>query len=172
MIVWETDTNNLAICAIVTAGMQFTFFLVAATLKFDKVSLRSLEIDWTSRTTSEVVKGEGRNKKAGNNKELLWSILVPSHSDVWRHLSVAGDGLCRRHQLCSVGRAEPLSGRDLPVEADRRHGLRRPVGPEAVRLPPLQDHQDRRGRSLRRQEIKSSQIRDILDLSSNLGVHG
>jgi len=38
MIVWETDTNNLAICAIVTAGMQFTFFLVAATLKFDKVT--------------------------------------------------------------------------------------------------------------------------------------
>ena len=45
MIVWETDTNNLAICAIVTAGMQFTFFLVAATLKFDKVSPRNLEID-------------------------------------------------------------------------------------------------------------------------------
>jgi len=38
MIVFESDTNNLAICAIVTIGMQFTFFLVACTCKFDKVT--------------------------------------------------------------------------------------------------------------------------------------
>lgn len=38
MIIWESDTNNLALCALVTVGMQFSFFLVAATLKFDKVT--------------------------------------------------------------------------------------------------------------------------------------
>ena len=39
MIIWESDTNNLALCAIITVAMQFTFFLVACTFKFDKVSL-------------------------------------------------------------------------------------------------------------------------------------
>jgi len=32
------DDNNLAICALVTIGMQFAFFIVAATCKFDKVT--------------------------------------------------------------------------------------------------------------------------------------
>lgn len=38
MQVFEADTNNLAICAIVTVAMQFSFFLVACTCKFDKVT--------------------------------------------------------------------------------------------------------------------------------------
>jgi len=38
MIVWESDTNNLALCALVTVAMQFTFFLVACSCKFDKVT--------------------------------------------------------------------------------------------------------------------------------------
>ena len=38
MLVFESDTNNLAICAIVTIVMQFSFFLVACTCKFDKVT--------------------------------------------------------------------------------------------------------------------------------------
>jgi len=38
MLVFDSDTNNLAICAIVTVGMQFSFFLVACTCKFDKVT--------------------------------------------------------------------------------------------------------------------------------------
>ena len=37
MLLFETDTNNLAIAAIVTVAMQFSFFLVACTCKFDKV---------------------------------------------------------------------------------------------------------------------------------------
>ena len=39
MIIFDSDPDNLAICAIVTVGMQFTFFLVACTFKFDKVLL-------------------------------------------------------------------------------------------------------------------------------------
>jgi len=38
MLIFEADTNNLAICAIVTVAMQFSFFLVACTCKFDKVT--------------------------------------------------------------------------------------------------------------------------------------
>lgn len=38
MLVFEVDTNNLSICAIVTVFMQFTFFLVACSCKFDKVT--------------------------------------------------------------------------------------------------------------------------------------
>jgi len=38
MIIFDSDPDNLAICAIVTVGMQFTFFLVACTFKFDKVT--------------------------------------------------------------------------------------------------------------------------------------
>ena len=38
MIVFETDINNLAISAIVTVIMQFCFFLVACSCKFDKVT--------------------------------------------------------------------------------------------------------------------------------------
>jgi len=38
MLLFEADTNNLSICAIVTVGMQFSFFLVACTCKFDKVT--------------------------------------------------------------------------------------------------------------------------------------
>jgi len=38
MLLFDTDTNNLAIAAIVTVAMQFTFFLVACTCKFDKVT--------------------------------------------------------------------------------------------------------------------------------------
>jgi len=38
MLVFEVDTNNLSICAIVTVAMQFSFFLVACTCKFDKVT--------------------------------------------------------------------------------------------------------------------------------------
>ena len=38
MLVFDVDTNNLAICAIVTVGMQFSFFLVACTCKFDTVT--------------------------------------------------------------------------------------------------------------------------------------
>ena len=37
MLLFDSDPNNLAICAIVTVAMQFTFFLVACTFKFDKV---------------------------------------------------------------------------------------------------------------------------------------
>lgn len=32
------DSNNLAICAVVTVGMQLTFFLIAFAFKFDKVT--------------------------------------------------------------------------------------------------------------------------------------
>ncbi|KAK7462535.1 hypothetical protein BaRGS_00038420 [Batillaria attramentaria] len=35
---WILDENNLAICAIVTVVMQFSFFLVACSCKFDKVT--------------------------------------------------------------------------------------------------------------------------------------
>ena len=35
---WILDVNNLAICAIVTVAMQFMFFLIACTCKFDKVT--------------------------------------------------------------------------------------------------------------------------------------
>ena len=35
---WILDPNNLAICAIVTVAMQFTFFLIACSCKFDKVT--------------------------------------------------------------------------------------------------------------------------------------
>lgn len=38
MLLFEADTNNLSICAIVTIGMQLAFFLVACTCKFDKVT--------------------------------------------------------------------------------------------------------------------------------------
>jgi len=38
MLVFDVDTNNLAVCAIVTVAMQFSFFLVACTCKFDKVT--------------------------------------------------------------------------------------------------------------------------------------
>ncbi|XP_020623579.1 uncharacterized protein LOC110061093 isoform X1 [Orbicella faveolata] len=38
MLVFSEDTNNLAICAIVTVAMQFSFFLVACSCKFDKVT--------------------------------------------------------------------------------------------------------------------------------------
>jgi steroid 5-alpha reductase family enzyme len=38
MRVFDVDTNNLAVCAIVTVAMQFSFFLVACTCKFDKVT--------------------------------------------------------------------------------------------------------------------------------------
>ena len=38
MLVFEEDINNLAICAIVTVAMQFVFFMVACTCKFDKVT--------------------------------------------------------------------------------------------------------------------------------------
>jgi len=38
MLIFYADTNNLAICAIVTVAMQFSFFLVACTCKFDKVT--------------------------------------------------------------------------------------------------------------------------------------
>lgn len=38
MLVFESDTNNLSICALVTVGMQFSFFVVAAAFKFDKVT--------------------------------------------------------------------------------------------------------------------------------------
>jgi len=38
MLVFEVDTNNLSICAIVTVVMQFSFFLVACSCKFDKVT--------------------------------------------------------------------------------------------------------------------------------------
>ena len=38
MLVFDADTNNLAICAIVTVAMQFSFFLVACSCKFDKVT--------------------------------------------------------------------------------------------------------------------------------------
>jgi len=38
MLVFEADTNNLSICLIVTIAMQLTFFLVACTFKFDKVT--------------------------------------------------------------------------------------------------------------------------------------
>lgn len=38
MILFDVDENNLAICAIVTVAMQFTFFLVACSCKFDKVT--------------------------------------------------------------------------------------------------------------------------------------
>ena len=37
MLIFPSDTNNLAICGIVTIGMQMAFFLVACTCKFDKV---------------------------------------------------------------------------------------------------------------------------------------
>ena len=42
MLIFPSDTNNLAICGIVTIGMQMAFFLVACTCKFDKVKLLSL----------------------------------------------------------------------------------------------------------------------------------
>ena len=32
------DDNHLAVCAIVTVAMQFIFFLVACSCKFDKVT--------------------------------------------------------------------------------------------------------------------------------------
>lgn len=32
------DDNNLAICAIITAAMQFSFFVIAFACKFDKVT--------------------------------------------------------------------------------------------------------------------------------------
>ncbi|KAL8564607.1 hypothetical protein ACOMHN_032163 [Nucella lapillus] len=35
---WVLDENNLAICAIVTVAMQFVFFLIACSCKFDKVT--------------------------------------------------------------------------------------------------------------------------------------
>lgn len=38
MLLFESDTNNLAICGIITVAMQFCFFLVACTCKFDKVT--------------------------------------------------------------------------------------------------------------------------------------
>jgi hypothetical protein len=38
MIIFDVDENNLAICAIVTVAMQFSFFLVACSCKFDKVT--------------------------------------------------------------------------------------------------------------------------------------
>merc|ERR1712193_79029 len=38
MLVFSWDENNLLICALVTIGMQLSFFIVAATCKFDKVT--------------------------------------------------------------------------------------------------------------------------------------
>jgi len=38
MLLFEVDIYNLSICAIVTVGMQLSFFLVACTCKFDKVT--------------------------------------------------------------------------------------------------------------------------------------
>ena len=42
MLIFPSDTNNLAICGIVTIAMQMAFFLVACTCKFDKVTLLSV----------------------------------------------------------------------------------------------------------------------------------
>lgn len=36
MYLW--DNNNLAICAVITAAMQLTFFIIAFACKFDKVT--------------------------------------------------------------------------------------------------------------------------------------
>lgn len=38
MLVFNWDENNLLVCALVTIGMQLSFFFVAATFKFDKVT--------------------------------------------------------------------------------------------------------------------------------------
>ena len=38
VLIFDADENNLAICAIVTVAMQFVFFLVACSCKFDKVT--------------------------------------------------------------------------------------------------------------------------------------
>lgn len=38
MIVFPSDPSNLAICAIVTVAMQFSFGIIACTFKFDKVT--------------------------------------------------------------------------------------------------------------------------------------
>lgn len=38
MLIFGEDENNLAICAIVTVAMQFIFFIVACSCKFDKVT--------------------------------------------------------------------------------------------------------------------------------------
>ena len=38
MQIFDFDDKNLLICALVTIGMQTTFFIVAATFKFDKVT--------------------------------------------------------------------------------------------------------------------------------------
>lgn len=37
-MVYYIDTNNYALCAIITVAMQFTFFIIAATCQFDKVT--------------------------------------------------------------------------------------------------------------------------------------
>ncbi|XP_071824415.1 uncharacterized protein [Apostichopus japonicus] len=37
-MVYYIDTNNYALCAIITVAMQFTFFVIAATCQFDKVT--------------------------------------------------------------------------------------------------------------------------------------
>ena len=46
MLLFESDSNNLAICVIITVGMQFAFFLVACTCKFDKVPLTRDELSY------------------------------------------------------------------------------------------------------------------------------
>jgi len=38
MLVFEWDSSNFLVCLLITIGMQFAFFLVAATCKFDKVT--------------------------------------------------------------------------------------------------------------------------------------
>ena len=37
-MVWIIDENNLALCAIVTVVMQLSFFIIAYSCKFDKVT--------------------------------------------------------------------------------------------------------------------------------------
>ena len=42
MLVFSSDPDNLAVCALVTVGMQLAFGVIACTFKFDKVRKKLL----------------------------------------------------------------------------------------------------------------------------------
>ena len=108
-------------------------------------------------------------------------LLLPRrlHLQVWQ-----GDRLCRGHELRGVGADNDGVGRHLPVEADRCHLSCHSLGSQAFRILALQNHQDRWitfccndflikyserwGQPLWRQEIGTTPLRHLLDLSGNI----
>lgn len=88
MLIFESDTNNLAICAIVTVGMQLSFFFVACTFKFDKV--RSiLKLRKRGASTHLMIGPQVTDFAGGTNFVVLAILtLVLAEQYHWRQIAV------------------------------------------------------------------------------------